>query len=92
MKGSGIVSSFCSIIGTLFPIILIIILGVSWVKLGHASAIEFKSVDIIPKMHNINQLAILTGMLFGMVGMEMSAIHAQDVKNPQTKISFIWNF
>ena len=34
-------------------------------------------------MHNINQLAILTGMLFGMVGMEMSAIHAQDVKNPQ---------
>ena len=83
MKGSGIVSSFCSIIGTLFPIILIIILGVSWVNLGHASAIEFKSVDIIPKMHNINQLAILTGMLFGMVGMEMSAIHAQDVKNPQ---------
>ena len=82
MRASGFISSFCTIIGTLFPILLISILGCIWIYNGNSIAINFKAADIIPSLHGINQLAILTGMLFGMVGLEMSAIHAQDVKNP----------
>ena len=82
MRASGLVSTFCTIFGTLLPIIVIIILGLVWVSQGHQAAIDLKWGDIIPSIDNMRQLAILTGMLFGMVGMEMSAIHAQDVKNP----------
>ncbi len=82
MGSSGKISNFCSIVGTIFPITLIIVLGFVWLKDGRALSIDVNLVNIVPKIHNINQLSILTGMLFGLVGMEMTAIHAQDVKNP----------
>ena len=82
MRGSSLVSSFCSIFGTLLPILLMIGLAVWWVSQGKPIAVNLKWGDIIPEVHSLNQLAILTGMLFGMVGMEMSAIHAQEVKDP----------
>lgn len=82
MRASGMISTFCTIFGTLIPIALMIILGIVWLARGNQVAIDLKWGNIIPDISNIRQLAILTGMLFGMVGMEMSAIHAQDVENP----------
>ena len=83
MKASAIVSNIGSILGTLFPIGLIISLGIFWVFSGNSIAIPFSWSKIIPNLDSLNQLAVLTGMLFGMVGLEMSAVHANDVENPQ---------
>ncbi|CAK9187318.1 unnamed protein product, partial [Ilex paraguariensis] len=37
-------------------------------------------------MNSPKQLALLTGVLLSFAGMEMSAVHARDVKNPQKTI------
>ena len=37
----------------------------------------------LPNMTSINNLALLSSVLFGLIGLEMSAVHAGEVKNPQ---------
>ncbi|CAH0538981.1 APC family permease [Vibrio marisflavi] len=83
MRVSGLISTLGSIFGTILPMLLIIILAAGWVMAGKHVAINFSWNDALPDMSNLNNLAILSGMLFGLVGMEMSAIHAQDVENPK---------
>lgn len=83
MKVSGVISTLGSIFGTLLPMILIIILAVGWVMAGKPIAINLTWHDAMPDLSSLDNLAILSGMLFGLVGMEMSAIHAQDVENPK---------
>ena len=82
MRVSGWISSVGVLLGTIIPIGAIVILGASWVATGHPSQIDFKWKDILPNLTSLNQLVLLSGVLLGLSGMEMSAVHATDVKNP----------
>lgn len=83
MKMSGWISSIAVIIGTVIPGVLIIVLGVLWMMSGKPLHIGFTWDAFIPDLSSPQQLALLTGVLLGFAGMEMSAVHARDVKNPQ---------
>lgn len=83
MKTSGWMSSLGVIIGTIIPGALIIGLGLLWILTGKTSHIEFTWNAFLPDMSSPKQLALLTGVLLGFAGMEMSAVHARDVQNPQ---------
>ncbi len=83
MRAAGLVSSVGVIGGTIIPGILIISLGAYWLISGQDSQIGFTAHNLVPDMSNINNLVFLTGVLLGLMGMEMSAVHAQEVKNPQ---------
>lgn len=83
MRMSSWVSAIATIFGTLVPIILIMVLGIFWVGTGKPSAIQFSWHGLLPDLSNINSLALLSSVLFGLIGLEMSAVHAGDVKNPQ---------
>ena len=83
MQASGWISSLGVIFGTVVPGILIITLGALWIFSGKPSHIAFTWDALIPKMNSPKQLALLTGVLLSFAGMEMSAVHAGDVKNPQ---------
>lgn len=83
MKMSSWVSAAASLIGTLLPIIFIIVLSVIWVLSGRPNHVDFSWHTFFPKFDNINSFALLTMVLFGLIGMEMSAVHAGEVKNPQ---------
>ncbi|HCA89874.1 MAG TPA: amino acid permease, partial [Legionellales bacterium] len=37
----------------------------------------------LPNVHELGNLSLFTAVLFGLIGVEMSAVHADDVKNPQ---------
>lgn len=80
---SSFVSIFGAIVGTLVPMILIIILGSIWLSSGFHSEVQFNWHSFWPNISSIRNLVFVTGVLFGLVGMEMSAVHAGDVKNPQ---------
>lgn len=81
------VSSFVSIIGALFgtlmPMFIIICLAVYWSFMGYPMAIDISTNTFFPHSMTLSSFVLLTGVLFGLVGMEMSAIHAGDVKSPQ---------
>lgn len=83
MRVSGWISSLTALFGTIVPIALIILLGIGWVLTGHPSQITFSMKALIPDLSSINQLVLLSGVLLGLAGMEMSAVHARDVRNPR---------
>jgi amino acid transporter len=82
MKTSSLVSTLGALFGTLLPMLFIIGLGIYWFLKGNPLQIEFNFRDLIPRMTNSNNLSFLTAVLFGLVGIEMSAVHADEVKNP----------
>jgi amino acid transporter len=84
MRVSGWISSLTALLGTLIPISLIIILGIWWVATGHPTQIEFSMKALLPNLTSINQLVLLSGVLLGLSGLEMSAVHAREVANPRS--------
>lgn len=82
MRISGFVSIFGAIIGTLIPMIGISVLGIIWIIQGHPIAVEYP-ITWLPNMHSLGNASLFSAVLFGLLGIEMSATHAEEVKNPQ---------
>lgn len=83
MRASGAISTLTAIIGTLLPMVFITGLGILWLLKGQPIQMTVNVKAFIPDLSNLSNLVLLTGVLYTLVGMEMSASHAQDVKNPQ---------
>ena len=83
MKASALLSTASAVIGTLVPMVLITVLGAIWILMGKPINIHFNWHSFFPDLSNINNMVLLTAMLYGLVGIEMSAAHAGEVKNPQ---------
>jgi len=87
MKISSWISTFGSLIGTLIPMLFIIGLSGYWFWSGQTVQISFTAKSIIPSVdelkNNLPHLALLSGLLFGLMGLEMSAVHAQEVQDPK---------
>jgi len=82
MRMSSAISTVGALIGTLIPMLFLMILGVVWVWLGKPVQIHFTRLDFFPDLADPKMLAFLVALLFGLVGIEMSAVHADEVKNP----------
>ncbi len=80
---SSFVSIFGAIVGTLIPMFFIMILGTIWLIKGNPAQIQMNWHSFFPDLQSLNKLGFFATVLFGLVGMEMSAVHAGDVKNPQ---------
>ena len=83
MRLSSWVSATGAIVGTLLPMTLIIILGGIWAWTGRPEHVQFTWHAFYPEFSNLRNLVFFTAVLFGLLGLEMSAVHAGDVKNPQ---------
>lgn len=83
MTISGWISTVSVILGTIIPGALIIFLGLLWIGEGFPLQISFSWDQMIPNLGSVNELVLLAGILLGFAGMEMSAVHAKEVKNPQ---------
>ena len=83
MKISSWISSFCAIVGTLIPGLMIIMLGLYWFLSNRYLAIEISFSSLIPSFTSFENFSILAAVLFAFSGLEMSAVHAQEVENPQ---------
>lgn len=82
IKVSSIISSIGALVGTLIPMLFIILLGVVWIIKTNPLQISFTAKQFFPNLGNFDNLAFLLAVLFGLVGMEVSASHADEVKNP----------
>jgi len=71
-----------AIFGSIIPALVITVLGVMWFSVGNKLQINFSLHSFIPKMHFEN-LSLFIGVLSGYAGMQITAFHAQDVKNPK---------
>ncbi len=80
-------STLGAILGTILPMILIIFLGVFWVihhkTLALPTDIHHIFPSFIPSLSGSQNLAFIVVILFSLIGFEMSAVHAEEVKNPR---------
>lgn len=83
LRVSNWLSSVGALLGTLIPMLCMIFLAVLWVKNSRPLAIHFTPHGFFPDLKNLNNLAFLTTIIFGLMGLEMSAVHAGDVGNPK---------
>ncbi len=83
MKASGLISTVGVIAGTIIPGSLIIIMGIVWLAQGNDLQIPFSMSALIPDLTKMGNLTYLVAVLLALAGMEMSAVHAQEVKDPQ---------
>lgn len=83
MYTSGWISTIGVILGTLLPGLVIIALGIFWMVDGKEMQIAFNLSSFLPSGINPKQLALFTGLLLTLGGMEMAAVHAGDVKHPR---------
>lgn len=82
MKLSSLVSVIGATIGTILPMVIIIGLGILWWIQGKPIAVNYPS-SWLPDFSSFGNLSLFSAVLFGLIGMEMSAVHAEEVKNPQ---------
>ncbi|MFC3907746.1 APC family permease [Legionella dresdenensis] len=82
MRLSSLVSIVGAIIGTILPMLGIIVLGITWISQGYPLAID-TTTSWLPDFSSFANLSLFSVVLFGLIGMEMSAVHAEEVKNPQ---------
>ncbi|MCH9613667.1 MAG: Glutamate/gamma-aminobutyrate antiporter [Chlamydiia bacterium] len=81
MKLSSYVSHIGAIIGTVLPMIFIALLGLVWWLQGNPIEIAPK---FLPDLSSVKHLTFLLAILFGLIGLEMSASHADEVKDPHS--------
>ena len=82
MKVSSLISILGATLGTIAPMVGITILGVIWLIQGNPIQ-NVPSSTWLPDFSSVGNLSIFSAVLFGLLGMEMSAIHAEEVNDPQ---------
>ncbi len=83
MKTSSKIATFGTILGIIIPGAVLIILGILWVASGQELAIPVTLSSLIPDMGNVNNIIFLSGLFLFFAGMEVSGVHALEVKNPK---------
>lgn len=83
LRFSGFISTFGVISGTLLPGLLIVVLGISWLVAGRPVEIPMNWDSFFPEISHPYQLVFLSGVILSFAGIEMNAVHANDVENPQ---------
>lgn len=81
MRVSSIISILGASLGTILPMMIIIVLALCWMFQGKPVEIDFHTW--LPDFSSISNLSLFSVVLFGLIGIEMSAVHAEEVKNPQ---------
>ncbi|KTD19265.1 Amino acid transporter [Legionella lansingensis] len=82
MRVSSLISIIGASIGTILPMLGVSILGTIWLFQGRPLAVD-TSLTWLPDFSSLGNLSLFSAVLFGLLGMEMSAVHAEEVKNPQ---------
>ncbi len=83
IRTSGWLSSFCVIIGSVIPGAFLISLGIAWLIKGEPSSVLFSWKGILPNLGELDNIAFLTGTFLAFAGLELTAVHAKDVKDPK---------
>ncbi len=85
MGFSGWISTVCVIVGVFIPAVVLIGLGIAYVFMGDQIQISFalNADNWIPNLGSIQSLTLMGAIVFIFSGMETSAAHANEVRDPQ---------
>jgi len=76
------IASLGVIIGTVIPAVGLVALSIYWLATGHSMAIDAVSTPVIPDLTKFSNVSFLGGIVLLFAGMEVCAVHVQELKNP----------
>lgn len=80
---SAKINSYAGLIGTIFPLCLLIFLGALWIARQEPIQISFSAPDLLPNFSKIDSWISLTAITASFCGIELAGVHVNDVRNPQ---------
>ena len=83
VKAFANIAKYGVIIGSLIPLVIMIILAIVWVAQGHQPAIPMTPKGLIPKWNGMSTLALAAGVFFSYTGIDMNAAHIKQLKHPE---------
>lgn len=83
LKVSAKINSFCGLVGTMFPLVFLIILGIIWLAKGNGTQVSFDTKSIFPSLGNMENWISLTVIMASFLGIELSGVHINDIRDPQ---------
>lgn len=83
IKVSVKINSFCGVIGTLIPMIFLIILGIFWYLSNHDIAISFSWDNFKSSFSFSENSSALVTVMTSFLGMELAGVHVNDIFNPE---------
>lgn len=81
LRVANVLTWFAVGCGVVLPALIICVLAVRWIASGNPIAMSTGAGSLIPDLHG-SDLAFLSGALLMFSGIEISAIHADDIDNP----------
>lgn len=76
------VSTWCSVLGIIIPMIFIISCGGYWLITHKTLAVSTHTTPIIPNLLHLDNLGYLISIVITMFGIELTSVHAGNVVNP----------
>lgn len=83
VKAFSNIAKYGVIIGTLLPLVLMIVLTAVWLVEGYKPAILMTPKGLIPKWNGMNTLALAAGVFFSYTGIDMNAAHIKQLRKPE---------
>ncbi|MBA2650553.1 MAG: amino acid permease [Legionella sp.] len=83
IRTSARISTLCAIFGTLLPMFLMIILAAYWLLSGMPAATPLSWHALLPSAETTKDLAYFSNILFGLLGIEVIAMHSANVPFPK---------
>lgn len=83
VRSSARFASICGMLGMIFPMALIIFLGILWTLQGKPSELHFTAQNIFPDFHHTDSWISLTAIMTAFLGMELATVYVRNVVNPQ---------
>lgn len=76
-------ANICTTLGTMIPMILIIILGIVWLILGKPLQIHFTPQTLFPSLTQAENWVSLIAIMTAFLGMELATVHVNEVENAE---------
>ena len=75
-------SSSGTVIGTLIPGAMLVVLGVIYLAQGHHSSAPIDSHHILPPWSGLASIVLVVNSFFTYAGVEVNAVHVDELRNP----------
>lgn len=80
---SARINGLCGLVGTIFPMIFLIVLGAVWVFQGHPLQINLDTQSLFPSLGNATNWVALIAIMASFLGIELAGVHINDIRKPQ---------
>ncbi len=82
MRTSGSITKWGTLLGTVLPAAVLVLLGMIYWAMDNRIDIDMSPGKFFPDLTNFDNIVLAASIFLFYAGMEMSAVHVKDVRNP----------